>query len=430
MTTPTFPCDLVVVGGGAAGFFAAIQAKTVRPQLSVVLLEAAPKPLGKVRISGGGRCNVTHACFDPEALTHYYPRGFRELRSVFQRFSPADTCLWFESRGVPLKTEPDGRIFPQSDQSESIIQCLLQEAERRQIRLFVQHPVQQVNALASGGFEVHCPNRVFTSHSVVLATGGKAPPLSWLQQMGHPIEAQVPSLFTFEIADPAVRQLSGLSVPNVTARLEVSGRKPIEQAGPLLFTHWGLSGPVILKLSAWGARILHENQYRANLKVDFTPDHTENHLLEKLLQNKEAHPKQQIGNTPLFSLPKRLWALHLQAAHISLATPCNALSRQKLLSLCSQLKKASFQISGKGVFKEEFVSAGGVCLKEVAFKTMESRQVPGLFLAGEILDIDGLTGGFNFQNAWSTGFIAGHSAAEYCLKRATSPTRSTHGEAT
>eukprot|EP00897_Mesotaenium_endlicherianum_P009952 jgi/Mesen1/8986/ME000056S08395 len=389
---------LAVVGGGAAGIFGAIRAKECRPDLHVIVLEKAA-PLSKVRISGGGRCNVTTGLFvDPMPLAGQYPRGHKELRGAFFRtHGPADTAAWFQQRGVALKTEADGRMFPKSDTSATIIECLLSQARSLGVVLRTGCPVARVSAAASGGFDVHLGGArdetrpPLRADFVLLATGSSPLGYKMAGALGHSIVEARPSLFTFRVPDdPALTALAGVSFREVRATLEVADMKAkdahLTQVGPLLITHWGLSGPLVLRLSAWAARHLFASQYEGALHVDF---------------------KKQMGGPPPagVELPRRFW-------HYLLARQLWAsASKKTLLELAATLKRCTFRIHGKGEFKDEFVTAGGVPLKEIDMRRMESKLHPGLFFAGEIVDIDGVTGGFNFQNAWTGGYIAGSSLA-------------------
>lgn len=399
---------MVVVGGGAAGFFGAIRAKTRHPNREVLILEAAARPLGKVKISGGGRCNVTYACFDVSQLVQNYPRGRRELVGVFTRFGPKETIAWFESNGVRLKTEADGRIFPITDDAQTIIDCLLRKATEIGIAIYTKCPVQQVHK-RENAYLITTPDRAWEAESVLLATGSARRGWQWAAQLGHSLIAPVPSLFTFNVRDPLLDGLAGISFARVSGCLAVAGAKRITQEGALLITHWGLSGPVVLRLSAWGARPLHQAQYQAQLVLDFFPDLTTDALRAQLVAQKNQTPKKHLGTEGPLDLPKRFWQRLLSSQGISPEWPWAEVSRKDINRLVEKLKQCPFQIHGKGVFKEEFVTAGGVSLKEIDFRTMESRCASGLYLAGEIIDVDGLTGGFNFQNAWSTGWMAGES---------------------
>ncbi len=341
--------DLVVIGGGAAGIFAAICAKTAHPQAQVVVLEKTGVLLSKVKVSGGGRCNVTHACFEPGLLVKNYPRGEKELLGPFHRFQPRDIVEWFQSRGVRLKTEPDGRMFPVTNSSSTIIECLLTEARKLGVEIRLQQRVEKIEK----GFKIYLKDKEpLQCQSLILATGSSPEGFQFAQSLGHAIVPPVPSLFTFNVPTSPLKDLSGVSVPAATVTLG-----PYSRTGPLLITHFGFSGPAILKLSAWGAKYLHEKNYKTEFIIDWGE---------------------------IESLPKSL--------------------RNKLST-----SKETYLMDGKTTHKEEFVTCGGIDLKEVHFKTMESKICPGLFFAGEILNIDGITGGFNFQNAWTTGYLAGSS---------------------
>lgn len=399
-----------MVGGGAAGFFAALRARELAPDRPVTILESAARTLGKVRISGGGRCNVTHACFEVARLVEHYPRGGRALRGILERFGPADTVRWFEERGVALKTEADGRMFPVTDSSETIAGCLEAEARRLGVRVLTRTAARDVTA-ADGRFTVEVPDGTLTAERLLLATGGSAKGFAWAAGMGHQVVPGVPSLFTFNLRDPRLEGLMGLSVARARGRVEVPGHPPVTAEGPLLVTHWGLSGPLVLRLSAWGARALHDCGYRADLLLDLLPDLAQDGVRSALLGAKSRSPRKQAANECPFDLPRRLWARLLEAEGVAPDTVWGEVPHKPLNRLSETLKRWRLEIRGKGVFKEEFVTAGGVPLAEVDGKRMESRRTPGLFLAGEILDVDGLTGGFNFQNAWATGWIAGTALA-------------------
>lgn len=410
---------VVVVGGGAAGFFGAIAAAT-HPGTRVILLEAGRQPLAKVRISGGGRCNVTHACFDPAVFVQNYPRGSKALRGPFSRFQARDTVEWFARRGVELKTEADGRMFPITDDSATIVDCLLSSARNAGVEIRTGTPVERASCLlgnshgasanSNSQFEIKLKSgEVLQSDRLLLATGSSAQGHRIAKNLGHSILTPVPSLFTFNLKDERLEGLAGVSVANVRLRLadKKSGKsKNLEQTGPVLITHWGLSGPAVLKLSAWGARFLSDRRYRANLLINWLPQYNREELRGQL-QLPRGKEKKAIGNSCPFPLPRRLWESFLKAAAIDSQQPWAQLSNKSIDRLVGELSSGKYQIKGKGVFKEEFVTCGGVSLKEVNFKTMESRLCPGLYLAGEVLDIDGVTGGFNFQSAWTTGWLAG-----------------------
>ncbi len=389
--------DLIVIGGGAAGVFAAIQAKATDRNAKVALLEKSAVLLAKVRVSGGGRCNVTHSCFDPALLIQNYPRGGQELRGPFHTFQPRDTIQWFESRGVSLKAEPDERIFPITDSSQTIIDCLLNEAKELVVEILMRQRIEKISKIPEG-FEVG----PYLSRKLLLATGSSSDGHTWAAALGHTIQKPVPSLFTFNIPTSPLKELSGISVPSVELNIVDT---PLKQRGPLLITHFGFSGPAALKLSAWGARVLHEKEYRTPLSVNWLPDLKMAQILETFLQLKKGNPEKTLLSENPFKFPKNLWKTLLNDEK-----RLNDFSLKDLQTLAQKLNSDIYQVEGKTTHKEEFVTCGGVTLKEVQFKTMESKICPGLYFAGEILDIDGVTGGFNFQSAWTTGFIAGSSA--------------------
>jgi predicted Rossmann fold flavoprotein len=400
--------DVVIAGGGPAGFFAAIRCAELNPKLQVLIIEKASQTLGKVLISGGGRCNVTHSCFDPVQLITYYPRGANELRGAFTKFQPADTVLWFESRGVKLKTESDGRMFPVTDSSETIAECLRASAKQAGVAVQVGTNLLGVEKSPQGGFnlEVRQEAKIFfiQTKKLLIATGSDSKTREIVQSLGHSIEQPVPSLFTFNVKDPRIDGLAGISVENVTLKMDT-----ITAHGQLLITHWGLSGPAVLRLSAWDARELFVKKYHAPLKINWLGEYSIDRALDVLIHNKEwrENARKKIGAAPPFSqIPIRLWKqLTIFLGEKNWAD----LSKPELRKLAEELTAGEFLIAGRGQFKEEFVTCGGVRLKEVDFKTMQSRVVDGLFFAGEVLDIDGITGGFNFQSSWTTGWIAGNA---------------------
>ena len=407
---------VAVVGGGAAGFFSAIAAAQ-NPNVQVTLYEAGPEPLAKVRISGGGHCNVTHHCFEPARLVQNYPRGGKALRGAFSRFQPKDTVAWFKQRGVKLKTEADGRMFPVTDDSATIVDCLTEAAGRAGVKVLVRSPIIAIQKtdksfeLSLKSSKQNGPN-VVTCDRLLLTTGSSPVGLRAAKALGHTIEPAVPSLFTFNVADKRLHQLSGVSVERVDLKLKAEGVKPLTQSGPLLITHWGLSGPAVLKLSAWGARLLHTQKYKASLSVNWLPELTQDRVRAELMEVKAANGKKAIAAfSPFSPISKRLWQYLLSRNEIDPAMTWANLSKKQINKLVQDLMQGSFAVMGKGTFKDEFVTCGGVKLKEVNFKTMESRLCQGLYLAGEILDIDGITGGFNFQSAWTTGWLAGQAIA-------------------
>ncbi len=403
---------VVAIGGGAAGFFGAISCAEAHPQARVTLLEASSQVLAKVRISGGGRCNVTHACFEPSLLIQNYPRGGKALRGSFSRFQPKDTVAWFEGRGVRLKTEPDGRMFPVTDDSETIVDCLMQGARRAGVEVLTGVAVTALEKSHDRWMVQLKSGKSMVCDRILLATGSNPLGYRLAASVGHDIVPPVPSLFTFNITDPRLLDLAGVSVPTVQVKLIVEGHKPLEQSGPLLITHWGLSGPAVLKLSAWGARMLHETQYRGILQANWLPLLSPDELRQVLLGAKEQFAKRAIANHCPVGLPQRLWQKFVSVIGIAPDLRWADLSKKALNPLLLELQQSRFDIKGKGIFKEEFVTCGGINLQGVNFKTMESRCCPGLYFAGEILDIDGITGGFNFQNAWTTAWIAGQAMGE------------------
>jgi predicted Rossmann fold flavoprotein len=402
--------QIIVVGGGAAGFFAAIAAAEAGAR--VVLLEKTPRFLDKVRISGGGRCNVTHACFDPAEFATRFPRGGRALLSPFRKFSARDTVAWFESRGVKLKTEPDGRMFPVTDSSRTIVNCLLAAAEKAGVKMRLNCPVESAAKNAAGKFELTlaASGEKIICDRLLLATGGcRAAAAGRLAvSLGHTLEAPVPSLFTFLIETPWLRSLAGVSLEQ--AEVFVPAAR-LRERGPLLATHWGLSGPAILKLSAWGARVFHDLNYHFPLLVNWLPESNAEKITLAFQSRRESAGAKLIVNAPLFPLTARLWEQLVLAVGIARDTRWAALTRTQTRALARQILCSEFPVTGKSLNKDEFVTCGGVKLGEVNFQTMESKICPGFFLAGELLDIDGLTGGFNFQAAWTTGFVAGQAMA-------------------
>lgn len=405
------PFRVFIVGGGAAGFFAAIRCAEANPSAVVTILEKGPQFLAKVRISGGGRCNVTHACFDARQLTTRYPRGERALIAPLKRFQPADTVAWFERRGVKLKVESDGRMFPVTDDSQTIVDCLLSAAQAAGVELRANCGLEEVERDAAGGFKLTLTKGETTRcDRLLLATGGPRAAVAGqlAVSLGHTLAPPVPSLFTFQIETPWLRGLAGVSVAAAEASVPGSG---LRERGPLLVTHWGLSGPVVLRLSAWGARELHALNYRFPLLVNWLPHLNPEKLATELQNLRERSPAKRITNTPVATIPGRLWEQLVIAAGIPVEERWANFSRAAAHRLIQQLTRSEFPVTGKSLNKDEFVTCGGVRLGEVNFKTMESRLCPGLYFAGELLDIDGITGGFNFQAAWTTGWIAGEAMA-------------------
>jgi predicted Rossmann fold flavoprotein len=400
--------QIAVLGGGAAGFFGAIHAAESDKGASVTLFEKSGKLLSKVLVSGGGRCNVTHACFDNAILVQHYPRGHKELRGPFEQFTTTDTIKWFESRGIKLKTEPDGRMFPVTDKSETIANCLLKEVESKGIKIKLNQSIIKITPSETGFKLVFADGNQRLFDRVLIATGG-GPKLSffdWMRDLDLDIIPPVPSLFTFNIADKSLHELAGISVPDALIRIKDS---KLEQRGPLLITHWGLSGPAILKLSAWGARELHDRDYKFDIRLSWVTDMKEDDLRNQLNGIKTEHNRKQTGSFSPFGFPSRLWKWLLVKSEIVPELHWADISKKQINKLVNNLIQMELPVTGKSTFKEEFVTAGGVSLKEINLKTMESKKHKGLFFAGEVLDIDGITGGFNFQSAWTTGFIAGRN---------------------
>jgi len=397
--------DIVIVGGGAAGFFTAINIVEKNPSLKVAILERGKNVLEKVRISGGGRCNVTHACFEPNELVKFYPRGEKELRGPFHQFCSGDTIEWFEKHGVELKIEDDGRMFPVSNSSQTIIDCFLNATQKLGISVLTGQSVQSIFK-KDNCWKIETQCEQYLTEKLVLATGSNPKMWELLQTFGHAVVSPVPSLFTFNIKDPRIKDLMGVSA---LATVKVKDTK-LSATGPLLITHWGMSGPGILKLSAWGARILHDKNYQFTIHVNWLND-LETEDAEKLLKEiKLEHAKKAVSKKSPFDFPNRLWESLVLASGIDTSTALGEtkwadLSKIQLQNLATQLTNGSFQVNGKSTFKEEFVTAGGIDLKEINFKTMESKLHQNLYFAGEIVNIDAITGGFNFQNAWTSGFI-------------------------
>ena len=398
--------DVIIAGGGPAGFFAAIRCAELNPDLHILILEKSSQTLGKVLISGGGRCNVTHACFEPAQLITYYPRGGMALRGAFTRFQPLDTIKWFETHGVKLKAEADNRMFPITDSSKTIADILNFEAKNAGVKVHIGATMQKVEKSPRGGFRLEVRNGgevlSLQTKKLLIATGSDPKTRAIVKSLGHRIEDPVPSLFTFNVKDKRIDGLAGVAVENVTLKMD-----SITQSGPMLITHWGLSGPAVLRTSAWGARILSDKKYRSTLTVNWLGDYKLDAALEILQRNKNwpESARKKIATQPAFSqIPIRLWK---QLTQFIGDKNWGDISKVELRKLAEELTAGQYEILGKGEFKEEFVTCGGVDLDEVDFKTMQSRIVKDLFFAGEVLDIDGITGGFNFQSSWTTGWLAG-----------------------
>jgi predicted Rossmann fold flavoprotein len=402
---------LIVIGGGAAGFFCAVNAARMHPGLQVTIIEKSNKVLSKVKVSGGGRCNTTHACFDIQELTKRYPRGQHFVKKTLHWFNPSDTVQWFAERGVRLKTEADGRMFPDTDDSQTIINCLLKEADKYGVIVLLQSEVRSLESVTGRGFVVRIGDTgVLKADYVCVASGGypKSAMFEWLIKTGHSVEPPVPSLFTFNMPGNPITALMGVSVER--ASIKIAGTK-LAETGPVLITHWGMSGPAILRLSAWGARQLADKSYHFTLLVNWLPDYTEQDLRSNWLSYRQEYASQKMGNRNPFGLPGRLWLYLLSCSDVSENTRWADLPAREQNKLITHLTAQQFEIKGKTTFKEEFVTCGGIRLAEVDPNTMESRIQPGLFFAGEVLDVDGITGGFNFQHAWTSGWIAAKAIA-------------------
>ncbi|MFV8331982.1 NAD(P)/FAD-dependent oxidoreductase [Flavobacterium sp. GSP14] len=400
--------DIIIVGGGAAGFFTAINIVEKNPKLKVAILERGADVLQKVRISGGGRCNVTHAIFEPNELVKFYPRGEKEMRGPFHQFCSGDTTEWFEKHGVELKIEADGRMFPVSNSSQTIIDCFLKATQKLGISVLTGQSVQSIfNTGVSGEtvWKIETPTENYLVEKLILATGSNPKVWEMLQNFGHAVISPVPSLFTFNIKDSRIKEL-----PGVAAQVTVTVKDTkLTSTGPLLITHWGMSGPAILKLSAWGARILHDKNYLFTIFINWLNDQDTADVEKKLKDLKVEHAKKSVSKKSPFELTNRLWESLVLASGIEVETKWADLSKTHLQNLANQLTKGTFQVNGKSTFKEEFVTAGGIDLKEINFKTMESKLHENLYFAGEIVNIDAITGGFNFQNAWTSGYIVANA---------------------
>jgi predicted Rossmann fold flavoprotein len=404
--------EIVIAGGGAAGFFAAITCAENNPDAEVIILERGKKVLEKVKISGGGRCNLTHACFDPKEIINFYPRGSKALLGPFHQFCSGDTVDWFEKRGVKTKIESDGRMFPTTDDSQTIVDCLLENARAAGVKIIMQSRIEKITppTLSNEKWQIEVGDKIIQADKLMIATGSNPKIWKLLKNLGHSIVKPVPSLFTFNIKDPRIEGLAGLAVKNVSIKIQNS---KLQASGPLLITHWGMSGPGILKLSAWGARILNDWNYRFQVNINWLGEVK----LETTIQNlqklkKQISGKQVIANTQ-FQIPIRLWKRLISATGINDSVRWGDLSNKLINKIATQLTQSNFSVNGKSTFKEEFVTAGGVELKEVNFKRFESKIHKNLFFAGEVLNIDAVTGGFNFQAAWTGGWIAGNAMSEF-----------------
>lgn len=421
--------DIIVIGGGAAGFFGAIQAAKANPRLKIAIFERGKTVLGKVKVSGGGRCNVAHAVFEPLPLTENYPRGQKELIGPFHSYASGDTMQFFEEHGVPLKIEEDGRIFPVSNSSQSIIDCFLNEAENLGITILKNSSVKAFvrSHEIENGWQVTTMNKHYQCRKLMVATGSNPKIWNQLNQLGHTIVSPLPSLFTFNCKDSRIQGLQGLSKNGVveilakrsyTSEISIPLKSKVEkepiltQSGPLLITHWGFSGPAVLKLSAWGARELHKFHYHFKIKINWMPEFNLGTMIGYLNEVKMVEAKKTVAKAKVLEIPSRLWARLVKAAGIETYQKWADLNKESIHALASQLTEGKFRIEGKSTFKEEFVTAGGVDLKEINFKTFESKILPNLFLAGEVINVDAVTGGFNFQNAWTGSYIAAQAMAK------------------
>ena len=393
---------ILIIGGGASGFFAAINSAINFPEAKITILEKSTKLLSKVKVSGGGRCNVTHACFENQELIKNYPRGQKELQQVFSQFTTSDTVSWFAQRGIKLKTEPDGRMFPESNSSESIINCFLEEAKKHNIDIHLSEEVIGLKSIENK-ISVSTTKNTFIADAVICGIGGhhQLNNYAFLKKIGHTIDELIPSLFTLNLPQSNIKELMGLSVKNGTVK--VNGTKH-QYTGPVLITHWGLSGPAVLKLSAFAAQEFFKLNYHAGISVNWTNNLNEEYIKEILSVN--INSKVLVVNSSMFDIPKRLWEFLVLKSDIQPSKSWNELSKKQINKLAQTLSNDSYNMQGKTTFKEEFVTSGGINLKEINFKTMESKLLPHLFICGEVLNIDGITGGFNFQNAWSTAWIA------------------------
>jgi len=421
--------DLIVVGGGAAGFYGAIQTALVNPKLKIAIFERGKTVLGKVKVSGGGRCNVTHAEFEPSSLSKNYPRGKKELLGPFHFYAPGDTMQFFEERGIPLKIEDDGRIFPISDSSQSIIDCFIQETKKLGITVLKNSAVKNIqnSDKITEGWQVTTMNKHYHSKKLLVATGSNPKIWEYLKVLGHTIVPPVPSLFTFNCRDARIKGLQGLSAnvkveimpkTHYHSQIKIQLKSRVEreplftEEGPLLITHWGFSGPAVLKLSAWAAKELHDFYYIFRIRINWVPDYTLGTMIGFLNQLRFLETRKTVLKSKVLDLPSRLWGRLVKASGIESTQKWTDISKEQLQRLANELTKGSFKIEGKSTFKEEFVTAGGVDLKEINFKTFESKLWPNLYFAGEVINVDAVTGGFNFQNAWTGAYIAAQAIAE------------------
>ncbi|MEO0573490.1 MAG: NAD(P)/FAD-dependent oxidoreductase [Bacteroidota bacterium] len=421
--------DIIVIGGGAAGFFGAIQTALADPTLKIAIFERGKTVLSKVKVSGGGRCNVTHGVFEPFPLSGHYPRGQKELLGPFHSYASGDTMKFFEERGVPLKVEDDGRIFPTSDSSQSIIDCFLGETQKLGITVLKNSAVKNIETSGEikKGWRVTTMNKHYHCRKLLVATGSNSKVWEQLKHLGHSIISPVPSLFTFNCKDPRIKGLQGLSkigkvdiIPKthydsqivIQLKSKVEREPLFTQEGPILITHWGFSGPAVLKLSAWAAKELHDFHYNFRIRINWMPDYSLGTMVGFLTEVKFVEARKTVLKAKVLELPNRLWTRLVKAAGIGINQKWADTTKEQIRALASQLTEGSFKIEGKSTFKEEFVTAGGVDLKEINFKTFESKVLPNLYLAGEVINVDAITGGFNFQNAWTGAYIASQAMAK------------------
>ena len=399
---------VIIIGGGAAGYFTAINAKENNPELDITILEKGKDVLQKVKISGGGRCNVTHACFEPKELVKFYPRGEKELLGPFHQFMTGDTFEWFDDRGVPLKIEDDSRVFPEANTSQEIIDCFQKAVDKLKIKVLTNHGVNSVSQ-QENKWIVNTKEQIFEADKLVIAAGSSKKVWELCESLDHAIIPPVPSLFTFNINDKRLVDLLGTSVPNATVKIV---NTKLEASGPLLITHWGMSGPAVLKLSAFGARILADKNYQYNVEVNWL-SRPKDKVLNVLLNLKKKEPRKTvILKSPFAEVSKRLWERFAVASGIKPTQNWADLNNSQLENLANQLTKGVFNANGRTTFKDEFVTAGGIDLKEINFKRFESKKHANLFFVGEVLNIDAVTGGFNFQNAWTGGYICANALAQ------------------
>jgi len=404
--------QLIVIGGGAAGFFCAVNAARLDPSLKVTIIEKSNKLLSKVKVSGGGRCNVTHACFDITDMSKRYPRGQHFVKKTFHQFFTTDTINWFEERGVELKREEDGRMFPITDSSQTIIECLLKEANKFNVEILMSREVKNLSMVNRQWSIKLSDSQFLTSDYVCIASGGypKSSRFDWLKELGHTIEEPVPSLFTFNLPNHPITKLMGVSIEKAKVKIQNSPkeslRTKLEEEGPILITHWGLSGPAVLRLSAWGARELKERNWEFGISVNWLPEYNEENLRKRFQELRTINASQKVINKNSFGLPSRLWEFLAEQAGIKNDWRWADLPSTEQNRFVKNLCNYECEVKGKTTFKEEFVTAGGIKLNEIEANTMMSKKNPNLFFAGEVLDVDGITGGFNFQHAWTSGFVA------------------------